>query len=323
MTALLLLAWVLDRVEPPWAVLVRDDGQVRDVLLTQLPPGTGPGDRLATPHGPRIETAARRREARALRLARLVAASGADAGDERATVDGAAASGGGTRPRAADRGGLASARSVRQVATMRRLQDHYGKRAKREGFAARSVYKLEEIDRRVGLIRKGAHVLDLGCAPGSWMQYAATAVGPKGRVVGVDQQRVTVSLPAHVRVEQIDVFSLDAAALVAEEGRFDVVISDMAPSTSGNRFTDHMRSANLCRRAMELAAQVLRPGGAFVCKVFEGEEVPALVEEVRARFDQIRRIKPKGTRTESVELYVVAQGFRGPAETPAAPEEGG
>ncbi len=190
----------------------------------------------------------------------------------------------------------------------RRTQDHYARRARREGFAARSVYKLDEIDRRAGVFRRGQSVLDLGSAPGSWLQYIAKAVGPKGRVVGVDLQAVTASLPRFVEVRQGDAFALDAATL---GGAFDVVTSDMAPATTGNRFTDHVRSIELCRRAFEVACQVLRPDGAFICKAFEGGDLNGLVSELQPCFARVRRIKPKGTRSESVELFLVATGYRG------------
>jgi 23S rRNA (uridine2552-2'-O)-methyltransferase len=308
----LLVAWVVDRFEPPWAVLLSEDGRQRDVPLETLPAGAAPGDRLASPRGPVLARAAERARPRARRLAALVRTN-----DDPPSVPRISPSKAEPPPAA---GALVSEGGVRHGAPMRRLQDHYGKKARREGFAARSIYKLEEIDRRVGLIKKGARVLDLGCAPGSWLQYAATATGPKGRVVGVDQRPVTVPLPEHVQVFEADVFGVDPATL---GGRFDVVISDMAPWTSGNRFTDHVRSIELCRRALALAVEVLRPGGAFVCKVFEGEDVPVFVAEVRAHFTDFKRIKPKGTRTESVELYFVAQGFKGAVTETAAAEEGG
>ncbi len=191
----------------------------------------------------------------------------------------------------------------------RRQQDHYARRAKREGFAARSVYKLDEIDRRVRLLRPGMAVLDLGCAPGSWVQYEAKVVGPRGRVVGVDLQEVTLSLPPHVTLIQGDAFEVEASGLLSD-GPFDVVTSDMAPATMGDRFTDHVRSMALCERAFEVACEVLRPGGSFVCKAFEGGELQALVQHMRPSFEGFRRIKPKGTRSESVELFLVGSGLR-------------
>ena len=287
MTCLLAFAWMLDRVEPPWAVLIHADGTTLEVPVTELPPGVREGDVLASPLGPVDRAATRSRRARnADRLRRL------------------------TRRQAPTPGsGVAGRAPVGEAHRMsrRRTPDHFARRARREGFAARSVYKLEEIDRRVRLFQRGQAVLDLGSAPGSWLQYIGTAVGPRGRVVGIDLKEVTVALPAHVEVHQGDAFEVDEATFGTG---FDVVTSDMAPATTGNRLADHARSVELCRRALTVARAVLRPGGAFVCKVFEGEDVQALFEDVRARFETARRIKPKGTRSESVELFVVGLRYR-------------
>ncbi len=275
-----LLVWSFDRVEPPWAVLLSDDGRVVEVPVAQLPAGARPGDRLETPAGPVLGDRQVRRARIAARLARLA--------------------------------GLASTSPVgHRSAVSRRRPDHYARRAQREGYAARSVYKLEEIDRRVGLIRRGMRVLDLGCSPGSWLQYAATAVGPRGRVVGLDLKPVEVSGAPHVRAEVADAFETPPDLLLEwGGGPYDLVLSDMAPATSGNRLADHARSIDLCRRALSVAEAVLAPGGGVVCQVFEGEDAPALADEVRRRFGRFKRIKPKGTRSESVELFFVAQGFR-------------
>ncbi|MCB9527669.1 MAG: RlmE family RNA methyltransferase [Myxococcales bacterium] len=192
----------------------------------------------------------------------------------------------------------------------RRQPDHYTRKAKEAGYAARSVYKLEEIDQRVQLLRPGMKVLDLGCAPGSWIRYAAQKVGPRGRVVGIDRRAIDFKAP-HVTTLVGDIFETEPEVFFdAGGGRFDVVMSDMAPDTCGDRFTDHVRSVELCRRALTLADALGAPGGAFVCKVFEGEDVAPLVDEIRARYAKVRRIKPKSTRSESVELFVVGQARR-------------
>lgn len=199
----------------------------------------------------------------------------------------------------------------------RRRPDHFTRRAKAAGFAARSVFKLEEINKRTQLLRRGLRVLDLGCAPGSWTQYAAQKVGRGGRVVGIDRRAITFDAP-QVTTLVGDIFETDAAVfLEAGGGPYDVVLSDMAPDTTGDRFTDHVRSVDLCRRALHVADALVRPGGSFVCKVFEGGDVPDLVDEIRARYGKLKRIKPKSTRSESVELFIVARGFRG---APAAGE---
>lgn len=189
----------------------------------------------------------------------------------------------------------------------RRQQDTFGKRARREGYPARSVYKLEEIDRRVRLLKRGQRVLDLGAAPGSWLLYAADVVGPQGRVVGVDLQEIRVALPAHAELHQRDVREVDASEL----GTFDVVLSDMAPSTTGQKDVDQARSHELFMTALEVASRVLAPKGRFCAKIFQGPDLKLAEAAVAERFEQARIVRPKATRTESYELFIVGLGFRG------------
>jgi len=191
----------------------------------------------------------------------------------------------------------------------RRRQDHFARRAHALGYPARSVFKLEEIDRRVGLLRKGQRVLDLGCAPGSWVRFVADRVGPSGRVVGVDLKPVEVALPAQVRTLVLDVCAEDPP-LELDGKRFDVVLSDMAPSTEGVRFADQYRSFELYGRALDVARRALAPGGSFVGKIFQGAELERAKADTQAAFEKVRIIKPEGTRTESYELYLVGLGRR-------------
>lgn len=299
MILLALLFWTVDRLEPPWAVLVPDEGETVEVLITTLPEGTREGDRLAGVAGPRINDGGAAAAQVAQRVARLTADD-----DGEALVLGTATPGSSTggAPTA-----LASRAAPRHGAAMGdRRQDHYARRAQAEGFRARSIYKLQEIHRRVTLFRRGQRVLDLGCAPGSWAQFAASQVGPSGQVVGIDLQAVPPIAP-HVHLIQGDIYATPPEVLLEGGRPFDIVMSDMAPSTSGARFTDHVRSIELCTRALELADLVLRPGGAFVCKAFEGSELNDFVAQVKARYRTVRRIKPEATRDESVELFVVGQ----------------
>ncbi|MGB0678629.1 MAG: RlmE family RNA methyltransferase [Polyangiales bacterium] len=194
-----------------------------------------------------------------------------------------------------------------------RRSDHYSRKARQSGFPARSVFKLEEIDKRCALLRPGLSVLDLGAAPGSWLLYAATQVGAQGRVWGVDLQRLTQPLPAHVHFLQADVYDDMALQPVWQATPFDVVLSDMAPATSGHRDTDHLRSAALVNRVQALAAQHLKSGGDLVAKFFDGAEFVAVRQSLRATFEQVRIVKPRSTRSESRELFFVAQGKRDPA----------
>jgi 23S rRNA (uridine2552-2'-O)-methyltransferase len=193
------------------------------------------------------------------------------------------------------------------VARQRRHQDHYGRRAKREGKAARSIFKLEEIDRRWRLIRRGAAVLDLGCAPGSWMQYAAQKVGPEGRVLGYDLATTRVALPANAEARVGDAFDIPAADLPE---RVDVVLSDMAPSTTGNHTTDALRSAALVERALDIADEHLTAGGHVVLKLLEGGEVQQLVARMREAYDKVERLRPQATRKRSSEIFLVGIGKR-------------
>lgn len=185
-------------------------------------------------------------------------------------------------------------------------QDHYFRRAKKEGFIARSVYKLEEVDRRVRLLRPGQRVLDLGCHPGSWLQYCARVVGKRGLVVGIDTRKISVELPPHVHLVQADVFELSPADLHHFSNEFDVVLSDLAPATTGIRSVDSDRSSLLFQRALALADDLLVPGGHFLGKIFQGSGFDEMVRELKSKFRKVKGIKPRATRKESKEIFLVA-----------------
>jgi 23S rRNA (uridine2552-2'-O)-methyltransferase len=197
----------------------------------------------------------------------------------------------------------------------RRPQDHFGHRAKREGFPARSVYKLEEIDRRVRMFRRGQRVLDLGAAPGSWTLYAADKVGREGKVVAIDLNDARVGLPPNVSFRALDVFVFDPLAEFGAAS-FDVVMSDMAPHTSGQRGRDQFGSYELYVRAVDIAAAVLRPGGSFVGKIFQGPDLEEARKRTRAVFETVRIIKPEASRDESFEIFLVGLDKK-PSEAPA------
>jgi 23S rRNA (uridine2552-2'-O)-methyltransferase len=192
--------------------------------------------------------------------------------------------------------------------------DPYYQKAKKEGFAARSIYKLDEIDRDVSLIKKGNVVVDLGCAPGSWLQYAEEHVLPGGRVYGIDLLPVKLSFAPHVRILQGDAFLVTMADLfgVADAAvpAVDVVLSDMAPNTTGIRSVDQDRSMALCERALDVAARLLKPGGRFCVKVFEGGDMKAYLEACKAVFEQVKIKRPKSVRVGSMETYVVGLSRR-------------
>jgi 23S rRNA (uridine2552-2'-O)-methyltransferase len=187
--------------------------------------------------------------------------------------------------------------------------DSFHRRAKQQGFAARSVFKLEEIDHKVHLFRASGRVLDLGCRPGSWLQYAAKAVGPSGALVGLDRAPLDIHIPG-ARILVGDVFNVSVEELRGELAAFDVVLSDMAPDTSGVRSLDQARSEGLFERALEIAEASLAPGGRFVGKLFMGPDWQRLIARARGGFAEVRTLKPAGSRKESIEQYVVALGRR-------------
>jgi 23S rRNA (uridine2552-2'-O)-methyltransferase len=194
----------------------------------------------------------------------------------------------------------------------KRPQDHWGHRARKEGYAARSVYKLEEIDRRTRILRVGARVLDLGAYPGSWTSYAAQCVGLRGRVLGIDLQEFKGTLPPHAEIRAGDVLSLELEKELGP-GSFDVVLSDMAPATTGHRFTDQARSHRLFMRALEIASVVLVPGGHFVGKIFLGEDFELARAALRAAFEEVKIVKPPASRAESYETFLVGLRRKGGA----------
>jgi 23S rRNA (uridine2552-2'-O)-methyltransferase len=202
----------------------------------------------------------------------------------------------------------------------RKLHDEFFKKAKAEGYLARSAYKLQEINERKKLFGRGARVLDLGCAPGAWLQIAAEVVGPRGAVVGIDLKEVRESIAPNVRTIVGDIYKTPAAQLTElGGGLFDAVVSDMAPDTTGHG--DHFLSVRLCRRVLELLPGLLKPGGNFTMKVFEGEEYPELLRETGRLFREAKGFKPKASRDVSREMYIVAHGYRGDGAKPA-PSEG-
>ena len=174
---------------------------------------------------------------------------------------------------------------------------------------ARSVFKLKEIDQKVSLFRPGSRVCDLGCYPGSWLQYAQKKVGARGALVGLDRRPLDIALP-QARILVGDVFAIAAADLLGNLGAFDVVLSDMAPDTSGVRSVDQSRSEALFERALDLGIATLGPRGHFVGKLFMGPDWKRLGDKARAHFSEVKTVKPEGSRKESIEQYVVALGKR-------------
>jgi len=193
-------------------------------------------------------------------------------------------------------------------------KDKYYNRAKQEGYRARSAYKLKQLDETAGLLGEGQTVVDLGAAPGGWLQVAAERVGERGRVVGVDRQRVdpVESEAGDAPVEYVrgDITAEETLAEISETvGEADVVLSDMAPNMSGEYDLDHARSVGLARKAFAVAEAVLDSGGDLAVKVFDGRDLDALQADIEAEFEYVRQVRPAASRDSSSELYLVAKNF--------------
>jgi 23S rRNA (uridine2552-2'-O)-methyltransferase len=193
----------------------------------------------------------------------------------------------------------------------RQLNDPYVAEAKRRGYRSRAAFKLEQLDDRFRFLRPGARVVDLGCAPGGWLQVARARIGPKGEVVGIDYLPTAPVQGAAI----LELDFLDPAAPARLEaalgGPADVVLSDMAAPATGHAATDHLRIVALAEAGFAFAEAVLAPGGTFVAKVFQGGTEGALLAALKRAFASVRHAKPAASRAESAETYVVAQGFRG------------
>jgi 23S rRNA (uridine2552-2'-O)-methyltransferase len=196
---------------------------------------------------------------------------------------------------------------------VRKVQDFYFKKAKKDNYPARSVYKLEEAQKKYRFLKSGDSVLDLGCQPGSWSIYAARIVGPEGLVVGVDLQegkRLSIAKAAEIVWLCHDIVNDDIIGVIEKISKnFRVILSDIAPRTTGNKWVDQQQSLNLARRVLDLAGKLLGNGGNLYVKVFEGEDFKEFVESVRKSFKTVKIVKPKSSRTESREVFVLGLDF--------------
>lgn len=190
-----------------------------------------------------------------------------------------------------------------------RWKDHYTDRAREENWLARSVYKLEEIDKKYKIIKKGARVLDLGCYPGSWTKYCLKKAGKGGHVTGIDIQKPDRIQAINFRFINSDIFDIDPTILSREIGKMDAVISDLAPQTTGIRFSDAGRSMALAEKALEIGISVLKKDGHFICKVFEGEEFKSFKVKAGEYFFEMRVLRPFAVRKRSREIYLIGIRF--------------
>ena len=199
----------------------------------------------------------------------------------------------------------------------RQLNDPYVRAAKSKGYRSRAAFKLIELDDKFRFLKKNARVLDLGAAPGGWVQVAAQRIGPAGKIVGADILEMEPVPGTELLVADLLDPQTPARLKQALGGPADVVLSDMAAATTGHRATDHLRTMALLEAALDVAEDVLVPGGVFVGKVFQGGATGELLARIKQRFRDVKHVKPPASRSESVELYLMAQGFR-----PSGGEEG-
>lgn len=189
-------------------------------------------------------------------------------------------------------------------------KDSYYLKAKKEGYKSRAAYKLLELNQKYKLIKKGDKVLDAGAAPGGWSQVALEIAGRNGKVVAVDLEEIVGIHEPNFTFIHGDMRSAETINTLQAlaEGGYNVVLSDMAPKTTGIRIKDHADSMELVRIALELSKHTLKKGGSFLVKVFDGEDRPAFVKELEKLFKQVKTIRPDATRKGSFEMYVVATG---------------
>ena len=191
--------------------------------------------------------------------------------------------------------------------------DHWSLKAKKMGYPARSVFKLEEIQKKWSVMKKGKAVLDVGAAPGSWTLFALRTLGQGSSVTAVDLKPMGIKVPegCSMRFRQGDVFTDEAATFLAEGGPYGCVLSDAAPATSGNRLVDSRKSWDLVMRVIDLAEEHLAPGGHLVVKVFQGGDEAEIRDRIKNLFREGKTFKPKAVRSESMETYMIGLGFKG------------
>lgn len=193
---------------------------------------------------------------------------------------------------------------------MYKQKDGYHKLAKKEGYKSRASFKLIQLNKKFNIIKKGYSVLDLGAAPGGWMQIASKLVGNEGLVVGIDLKTVKQQLPNSYFI-QGNIFEETTMEKIKEiNDHFNSIISDLAPNTSGIRSLDHQKSVDLCYRALELSSIFLQHKGNLLIKIFEGEYTKELVEDIKREFHYVKVSKPESSRSSSRETYIVCKGFK-------------
>ncbi len=195
---------------------------------------------------------------------------------------------------------------------MKKYRDHYFKQAKKQNYPARSVFKLQEMDKRFGLLSFGLKVLDLGAAPGSWSLYAAKKVGPKGEILAIDLLEIDIDLPRQVTCLQSDILEPSEKLINILEQRqpFDLILSDIAPQTTGIKVRDQTKSLELAEAVLDYAKKYLISKGNFVVKIFTGPDVEEFKNELKINFKRLKIFKPKSSRSESKESFLLGFSFK-------------
>lgn len=193
----------------------------------------------------------------------------------------------------------------------RQLNDPYVAAAKTEGYRSRAAFKILELDEKFHFFKQGMRVVDLGAAPGGWSQIASTRMGKNGKIVAIDL--LPIDPIAGAEILEMDFLDDEAPEILKSKlgGEADIVMSDMAPSTTGHKATDHLRIIGLAENAAYFAKEILKPGGSFVCKLFQGGETKDLILDLKKCFTKVRHAKPSSSRADSSEIFLVATGFKG------------
>lgn len=192
-------------------------------------------------------------------------------------------------------------------------KDHYYRKAKEEGLASRAVYKLEELDQQFRLIKPGFKILDMGCAPGGWLQYIAHKIGPQGKAVGIDLLEVKAKFPENIFILKGDATQEEMQKLCMDKlgGEADLIVSDMSPNLSGIRFKDNYESYMLCLIVLKVSQKILKKGGSMIIKIFPGDELAEFKKKIHENFEDMKIHIPKATRKGSSEIYLISQKFKG------------
>lgn len=194
-----------------------------------------------------------------------------------------------------------------------KVKDRYFLQAKREGYRARSAYKLVEIQKHFQIIKKNDHVLDLGAAPGSFLQKISEYIGDKGKVIGIDTQKIQSLRKQNIQTFKADIFDHEKIADFLNTQSFNCITADLAPNTTGIKDLDQGRSVDLNEEVLKIASQYLKPNGNLVTKIFEGADFPDFYKKFSARFDFCKIYKPSASRDRSRERFLVGIGFRSAA----------